>query len=133
MKSILVAADLFAGTGAVMEQAEQLAQRFEALIRVVHVVPLEPVADKCRERDSEVHRIEDRLWERGIVAKALLIQGSTVETILEEAERWDADLIVLGVKRGRTSSHCVLGAVSDGVIRGAPCPVLVVPDGPNRA
>ena len=131
-KRILVATDLSDGTDAVVEQAERLAQRFDALIRVVHVVPSEPVGVEYREREAEVQKIGDRLWDRQIVAKALLVQGPTVETILEEAERWDTDLIVMGVKRDRASSHCVLGAVSDGVIRGAPCPVMVVPAGANR-
>ncbi len=129
MKSILVAVDLSDGTKAVVDQAEQLAQKFDAMIRVVHVDPTEPDAADFRERQAEVQKIGDRLWERHIVAKALLIQGPTVETILEEASRWDADLIVMGVKRGREASSCVLGAVSQGVIRDASCPVLVVPAG----
>lgn len=129
MKRILVAIDLSDGTEAVVEQAERLAQRFDALIRVVHVVPSEPVGVEYREREAEVQKIGDRLWDRQIVAKALLVQGPTVETILNEADRWDSDLIVMGVKRDRASSHCVLGTVSDGVIRGAPCPVMVVPAG----
>ncbi len=132
MKSILVATDLSDGTEAVVEQAEQLAQRFDALIRVVHVVPPEPVGVEYCEREAEIQTIGDRLWERHIVAKALLVQGRTVETILDEAERWDTELIVMGVKRDRASRHCVLGAVGDGVIRGAPCPVMVVPVGGDR-
>ena len=133
MKSILVAVDLADGTETVVEQAAQLAQRFDGRIRVVHVVPLEPFADEYRERDAEVQRIGDRLWKRHIVAKALLVQGPTVETILGEAERWDADMVVMGVKKDRASSDGVLGTVSDGVVRGAPCPVLVVPAGRARA
>ena len=62
-----------------------MAQRFDAMVRVIHLDPTEPVAADSRERQAEVQKIGDRLWERHIVAKALLIQGPTVETILEEA------------------------------------------------
>ena len=129
MKSILVAVDLSAGTETIVEGAARLAQRFDGRIRVIHVVSREPCADEYREREAELQRIGDRLWKRQIVAKALLVQGPTVETILDEARCWGADLVVLGVRKDRDASDAVLGRVSDGVVRGTSCPVLVVPAG----
>ena len=49
--------------------------------------------------------------------------------IIEEAERWGADLIVVGtaVHGSLFGNNQVLGSEIERVIRNAPCPVLCVP------
>ena len=67
------------------------------------------------------------LQSRGISAHGLLVQGPTVETILTERERLQADTIVLGSHGRGALFRALLGSVSEGVVRATPCPVLVVP------
>jgi nucleotide-binding universal stress UspA family protein len=54
--------------------------------------------------------------------------GEPTREILSAAERLDADLIVIGRRAEGNFRRAVLGSVVDGVIRGSPCPVLVVPE-----
>lgn len=64
---------------------------------------------------------------KGLDAKGLLVQGSTVETILKQADKLEAQMIVMG-SHGRGAIYKMLvGSVSEGVLHGAQCPVLVVP------
>ena len=53
--------------------------------------------------------------------------GNPTTEILKAAKAWPADLIVVG-SHGRSGlDRAVLGSVAEGVVRKAPCPVLVVP------
>ena len=85
------------------------------------------VAATYRDLHRRVQKLGDTLWERKIDVKPLLIQGPTVELILETAERSASDMIVLGSHGRGGISRMVLGSVSEGVVRRAQCPVLIVP------
>jgi nucleotide-binding universal stress UspA family protein len=52
--------------------------------------------------------------------------GNPADEILDEADEWGADLVVIG-RRGLRGVGRVLGSVSDHVIHRAHVPVLVVP------
>lgn len=53
--------------------------------------------------------------------------GIAVATILEEAETFEAELIVIAASGRNRVSRFFLGSTADRVIREAVCPVLVVP------
>jgi len=54
--------------------------------------------------------------------------GNPKDEILQLAEEWDADLIVLGT-HGRTGfDHFLAGSVAEKVVRKAKCPVLIIPN-----
>ncbi|MXV52598.1 universal stress protein [Pedobacter sp. HMF7647] len=58
--------------------------------------------------------------------------GDTRNEILATAEEWGADLIVLGT-HGRTGfDHLISGSVAESVTRHSKCPVLVVPNKPDK-
>lgn len=52
--------------------------------------------------------------------------GSPDQTIVEEAQNWGADLIVVGSHGYGFWSRALLGSVSNSVLNHAPCSVLVV-------
>jgi nucleotide-binding universal stress UspA family protein len=52
--------------------------------------------------------------------------GSPAQVIVDEAERWGADLIVVGSHGYGFWQRALLGSVSNAVIHHAPCSVLVV-------
>jgi nucleotide-binding universal stress UspA family protein len=65
--------------------------------------------------------------EQGLQAEALLVQGPTTETLLEEVERLQIDLIVMG-SHGRGGLYkAFVGSVSEQVLDKSPVPVLIVP------
>ncbi len=59
------------------------------------------------------------------IIETLSSEGHIVETIVGTAKEGKFDLIVLG-HRGRSRFETLLGSISHGVTRHAPCPVLVV-------
>lgn len=59
-------------------------------------------------------------------ARLRLAMGSTHGQIVDLARREEASLLVLGAAEGGALCRLGLGSTADGVIREAPCPVLVV-------
>ena len=54
--------------------------------------------------------------------------GEPTREILSAVERLGADLIVIARRGEGNFRRAILGSVVDGVLRGAPCPVLVIPE-----
>jgi nucleotide-binding universal stress UspA family protein len=61
-----------------------------------------------------------------VVVKGEFVQGAPKSTILDEATRWNADLIVLGSHGYRAWERLLLGSVSQAVVSHAKCSVEVV-------
>lgn len=142
MKTILTAIDFSDATGAVAQSAAELARALNGELHLLHVEAPDPefvgykpgpqtvrdqVARSMAEDRDDIIALRDRLKADGIVAHAVVVQGPTVQKIVEEAVRLHADLIVIGSHGHSALYDLVLGSVSDGVIRKSPCPVLVVP------
>lgn len=60
-----------------------------------------------------------------IEVETMLREGHTVHEIVRAAEEGKFDLIVMGARGLSRIKEIILGSVSDGVIRNAPCPVLI--------
>jgi len=67
------------------------------------------------------------LAETGIDASGEALEGPAAEVILQEAQRVQADLIILGSRAPANSSELFLGTVSQQVLNAARTPVLVIP------
>lgn len=61
-----------------------------------------------------------------------VVKGSAKKLILEEAEKWKADLIIVGSLGHNFLSRLFLGSVSDAVVRHANCSVLIVREKPAK-
>jgi nucleotide-binding universal stress UspA family protein len=123
-------------------RAVDLAQSTDSELHVVHVgvVPLflesypgtlgyygklyEEIEEESRERLRELSwRVKVA---GGTVAGSHLRMGEVDLEIVALAEELRADLIVMGCRGHRGIRRAIEGSISDGVIRHAPCPVLVV-------
>ncbi len=139
---ILLAVDFSVSTGKVLEQAVVFAQGMQAEVVVIHVGAPDPefvgysvdskvmrdvVAGTLHHEHSLVQSYGDRLRESGIECKALLIQGPTVDSIIKEAERISADMIILGSTGKGLAKQVILGSTSEGVLHRSKVPVLVIP------
>jgi nucleotide-binding universal stress UspA family protein len=62
----------------------------------------------------------------GLRVTSTVLEGNPAEVILEEAERWKADLVVVGSHGYGPVTRRVLGSVSQTVALHAPCSVEVV-------
>ena len=142
MKNILTPLDLKAETGTVLQHAAELASKMDAKLWVLHVAAPDPDfvgceagpqyirdvrADTLREEHGELQQITSRLAAQGISAQPLLVMGPTVETILGEAERLHADIIVMGTHGRRGLAKAFMGSTCDDVLRANRFAVLVVP------
>jgi nucleotide-binding universal stress UspA family protein len=84
------------------------------------------VASELRGEHRRLQQLADGLRAAGIDTTALLVQGPTVQTLLTEARRLEADHIVIGSHGHGAIYRTVLGSVSAGVLHKAPCSVTVV-------
>ena len=139
---VLVAVDLSTSTEKILKTVEVVAEALSAKVWLLHVAEPDPdyvgweagpqtvrdmQAEEFRNQHRLIQRIADRLSGKGIDITALLIQGSTADTILEEASKMTANMIVVGSHGRGLAYQLVVGSVSEMVLRKSECPVLVVP------
>jgi universal stress protein A len=83
-----------------------------------------------REREKEAHQLVERaaatLRKGGLKARGVVERGDPKAKIVAQAQKWNADLIVMGSHGLRGLSHFLMGSVSETVLRHAPCSVQVV-------
>ena len=141
MNTVLAAIDFSPVSKAVLAKASELARAIGGSIVVLHAVQppmiisdLAPVVGDTLQFTAGLERTARRHLER--VAKRLATTGRTVETICEQgfpipliltqAREQEARYIVLG-SHGHTAFYdLVAGSTASGVIKRAPCPVVVV-------
>ena len=95
--------------------------------QLVRKVITEPVPEELRDRRELLDRCAKALDAAGVACETLLIRGKPAATIVREAERWGAEMIVIGSQGRDMLYRKTLGSVSEAVVRSARCPVLVVP------
>ncbi|MFH1121934.1 MAG: universal stress protein [Bacteroidota bacterium] len=142
MKKILVPVDFSDLSTEVIEKAGQLAKVFQSEVYILHIaqpvsIPTEinaiesladhPQLDEMIREDHDLKAMVHYLLEQGIKAKSALIHGPVINSILDEAESFGADLIVIGSQSHGFLYRTFIGSVSNGVLRNSPCPVLIVP------
>jgi len=89
----------------------------------------EPVEKSAKEAATMVvQKALDKLRAVGdtLTISSDVIPGSPAQVIVEEAERWGADLIVMGSRGLGAWSRLLLGSVSDSVVHHAKCSVEIV-------
>ena len=140
MKRILAAVDFTDATSVVLDAATAIAQAMKGELNILHATEPaiesigyrggpESMGDGIVEVKQDTHELRsicDSLAARGVEARFSEMLGPTVDMILEEAERFDADLIVIGTHEHGQFYHLVFGGVRETLIARSPCPVLVV-------
>lgn len=140
--NILAAVDFSAVTKDVMETLRRIGATMPARVFLVHVAPPEPafvgydagpdvvrrqVATETKTRHQRLHQLAEELRADGVETTALLVQGATVETLIAEAGKLEAGLIVLGSHGHGAVYDLLVGSVAEGVVRRSTVPVLLVP------
>lgn len=142
MKNILVPVDFSDVTTKVVEVARKFAAAFESHIVLLNVAEPEPdfvgfeagpptvrvaVARDFKAERQRLDELKSQLATGTVEVAALHIQGPIVEKILHEAGAQNADLIIIGSHGHGAFYDLLVGSVTQGVIKGARCPVVVVP------
>ena len=124
-----------------VDRAARLAARDRAELVLVHVLPpasayaLPEIAGSVLVRFADqwwedawraLCRIRERIHQTGVVTHAIIREGYPPDQIARVAGRLRCDLVVLAA-RSRTGllQRLFGGHVAEGVMRRAPCPVLV--------
>ncbi len=142
---VLVAVDGSGPSTRAYREAIRLASDQRATLRVVHVIDLgvalapwaemafvnyESVETSLRESGAQI--LEAALAEAsaaGVAADSVMLETEVAEPaaeILSEADRWGADLIVMGTHGRHGLAHLILGSVAEGVVQRASMPVLLL-------
>jgi nucleotide-binding universal stress UspA family protein len=142
---ILVAVDGSHTSELALQHAINLAKQLGACLRIVHVVdesnavnwdaefsdPTEIWTALALNGRQILDRANTAATEADINVDTRLIEVNNpgrriAEVIKEEADAWQADLIVAGTHGRRGLSHVFLGSVAEGIARIANQPVLLV-------
>ena len=141
-KPILVPVDFSDATGAVIAEALRLAKALQTGMVILHVAPPEPefvgyepgpqsvrdaVARKLHAEHKELQALEASAKATGVDTTTLLIQGYAAEKVVQEAEKLEAGMIVMGSHGHGKLRQLLVGSVTDAVLRKSRVPVLIVP------
>ncbi|CAM2010858.1 universal stress protein [Acanthopleuribacter pedis] len=142
MSQILVALDFSDVSDRVVAEAGKLGKAFGDKLWLIHVAAPDPdfvgyEAGPQHVRDNRAHELREEhrrlqawaegLRAQGLEATALLVQGPTVSTLLETIKKHDIEYVVMGTHGHGKLYKLLMGNVSEGVIREAHVPVLLVP------
>lgn len=121
VREILMATDFSDEAEAALRRAADEARRAGARLHILHVLSGAEVEVTRLLADAVA------LAGRDVVAAVASTRGEPGTEILRYARRHAIDLIVMGTHGRSGFSRLLLGSVADRVLRGAPCPVLLVP------
>ena len=139
---LLAAVDLSKASGYVTEAVHRVALATDADVYVLHIIiPLPDMAgpefnpvmeyqemsERYRDEQDQLNELVSQLVEADVNATAIMVQGDPVKTILQEAERLDAELVVVGSHGYGMMFDALVGSISAGILRKSTIPVLVVP------
>jgi nucleotide-binding universal stress UspA family protein len=142
MKNILVAIDLTKDDEIIIAKAEELALKYESKLWLIHIAAPDPdfvglqigpqyIRDhRALELKEEHQKIQSYISSsngKGINTEGLLIQGATVEMIVQESLKLEIDLIVLGHHKHNFLYKTFFGSSADLVIKKSKVPLLIVP------
>lgn len=142
MKNILVAIDFTGTVNELIDAARDLGRHYKAKVWLVHVAPPMPEfigyevgpkyirdhrAKELREEHRQLQHWAEVLDKSDIDTEALLVEGPTVDTLLEEAIKLDADLIVIATRKHGFLYEQFIGSTFKEVAARTTVPLFVVP------
>lgn len=145
MRAILVPVDFSDVTLKVVKVAAHLAKPFQSKIILMHVseqphqmltlgagpevvpMPAPPDERVGSEAEDRLARLQELVNSLGLESVSIELKGPPLDHILAQAETSKVDLIVIGSHSRGPLYHMFTGGVTDGILKHARCPVLVVP------
>lgn len=137
---ILVAVDFSNHATLALEEAVDLAHKYQSNMTVIYVIPqaifhpdwaadLEDtidVSDITHEAKLALANLIDPYRTDGFTITERILTGGPYVEIVRMAERIGADLIVMGAHGAAGAKPALMGSVAEKVMRQAPCSVLTV-------
>lgn len=142
MEKILVAVDLSDLATVAIDYAASFAGAFKSHIHILHVKapvpsyigneivpPVIPVENAAESENisRDLSAMAEYLHQKGIKTDYELARGPVIETIIEKAADYNADLIIMGAHNHGFLYRAFIGSVCSGVVKHSHCPVLIIP------
>lgn len=142
MKTILIALDQNEESEKLLEYGQKLASKFDSKVCLVHIAAPEPdfvgykvgpqyIRDFRAKELKEEHKylvdLAETLSRQGIEAQGVLLEGFTADMIVEESEKLEADLIILGSHKHSFLYRVFVGDTTESVLKKSKIPLLVIP------
>jgi nucleotide-binding universal stress UspA family protein len=139
---LLVAIDFSPVTEKILAKIKELRPKMNLKIWLIHVVQPDPdfvgyevgppterdfMAKQIKEKHQQIQAIAEKLKKEGIEATPLLLQGATIETIIQEGQKMKADFIVLGSHGHGMMYNLLVGSIGHGLLKNSPIPLLIIP------
>ena len=137
---VLVPVDFSVCTLETLRYAKALAEKFDAVVDVLHVIQPSPgrneaamphpdlIRTMSEGARQELKKLVGILWESEVVAmvSVLVCEGRAHEEILREACSTNATLIIMGTRNRSWLSGLLRRNTVKRVIQNSPCPVMVL-------
>ena len=115
-----------------MERAVTEARRNQSLLVVINSSRGDATVDKRYVQGDGITTIEERLGKEGI--EHLILQpvrgNDAANEVLEAAEEYRADLIVIGLRKRTPVGKLIMGSTAQQILLEADCPILAVKAAP---
>jgi nucleotide-binding universal stress UspA family protein len=139
-RMIIVATDFSEQAEKATREALELARVCHARVHLVHAwsvsfvtapelptpVPASFIDDLARGAQTALDEALRKHQTPGVALSGVALYGDARDVVVDVARQQNAELIVIGTHGRRGLRRAVLGSVAEGVLRYAPCPVLVV-------
>ncbi len=144
MNNILVAIESCETTtiaSPIVEKALELAGAFSSKVWVLHVVPpprqpynidskisRHALSEELHHEHEFLQHLAKCVQNKGVDASALLVEGPIISTILNESERLEIDLIVLGCHRHGMLYGALMDITEEGLLSKCTRPIMFIPE-----
>lgn len=142
MKTILVTIDFNENIDVLLKTTYEFANAFKAKVWLMHIAAPDPDfvgfevgpqyirdarASELRREHKLLQDYAKLLEAKGLIAEGLLIQGATIDMIIEESKKLKVDLIIAGHHDHSFLYNAFVGSVSADIIKKSKIPVLIIP------
>lgn len=144
VKNLLVAIDSCETTtiaSPIVQKTIELANALAGKVWIIHIVPYsrqapynvdsktlrKEVVAEYRHEHEFLQQLAKCMHDRGIEAKALMVQGDIVNTIMKESERLNIDLIISGCHKQGMLYGALMDDTEEGLLSKCTRPVMFIP------
>ena len=141
MKTITCCVDFSENARAAFDRALEIAEKFEAKLYVIHVLPFafNPLSTDAEwafqeePKKSLILKVEDKMQQDygtkiggGIDYELLVLDGHVSSEIIRFLEEKGSDLVILGSYGASGMGLVLFGSVANRIAHKAPCSVMIV-------
>ena len=139
---ILAGIDFSKVSDQVVDKAAEYALAFNAKLWLVHVAAPDPdyigydvgpkvIRDQragvLRKEHKKLQKYATECTEKGVHCIPLLVQGSTLDTLLDVLNKLNVDLVVIGSHNNSSLYDFVVGSIKNELFHSAKIPILLIP------